>query len=134
MSLLKNFEKMHIVENGMSDLSDSELQKKQRSKQEEYDLTVSMNADGSPMFKSTNYSIWPVQLTLNELPPYLRGRHVVVPLLWYGSKHPNMTLLLQEFASQMQMLAMEGISWHAEGCAINSKVQYGTFTQMCIIP
>lgn len=35
----------------------------------EGDLTVTFNTDGSPLFKSSETSIWPIQLTLNELPP-----------------------------------------------------------------
>ena len=31
-----------------------------------------MNADGAPMFKSSNMSLWPVYLVINELPPHLR--------------------------------------------------------------
>ncbi|KAG0434329.1 hypothetical protein HPB47_019180 [Ixodes persulcatus] len=72
-----------------------------------------MSADGSPMFKSSNCSIWPVHFTLNELPPHLRWRNVICSLLWYGTKHPNMTLLLQAFADQMKELARDGISWNA---------------------
>lgn len=107
-----------------SDITDGEFYRQQRAKLGcgTYDLTVSMNADGSPVFKSANYSIWPVQLTLNELPPHLRWRAVVLPLLWYGAKHPNMTLLLQAFATQMDGLAQEGITWNAGGITVNSKV------------
>ncbi|KAG0416137.1 hypothetical protein HPB47_006700, partial [Ixodes persulcatus] len=82
---------------------------------------MSMNADGSPIFKSANYSIWPIQLTLNELPPCLRWRSPVLPLLWYGSKHPNMTLLLQAFSTQMAHLAQQGITWSTGSSTVNSK-------------
>lgn len=107
-----------------ADITDGEFHRQQRAKLGcgTYDLTVSMNADGSPVFKSANNSIWPVQLTLNELPPHLRWRAVVLPLLWYGAKHPNMTLLLQAFATQMDGLAQEGITWNAGGITVNSKV------------
>ncbi|KAM7304274.1 uncharacterized protein ISCGN_014174 [Ixodes scapularis] len=106
------------------DLTDGDSYRSQRAKLGcgPHDLTVSMNADGSPIFKSANYAIWPVQLTLNELPPCLRWRSVVLPLLWYGAKHPNMTLLLQAFAAQMKTLAQEGITWSAGGSTLNSKV------------
>ncbi|KAG0423625.1 hypothetical protein HPB47_000608 [Ixodes persulcatus] len=91
------------------DITDGDSYRSQRAKVGcgPHDLPMSMNADGRPIFKSANYAIWPVQLTLNELPPCLRWRSVALPLLWYGAKHPNMTLLLQAFAAQMKTLAQE---------------------------
>lgn len=35
-------------------------------------MTITVNADGSPMLKSSNYSIWPVQVRINELPAHLQ--------------------------------------------------------------
>lgn len=109
-----------------TDITDGDFYRDQRAKLGcgVHDLTVSMNADGSPVFKSANYSIWPVQLTLNELPPCLRWRSVVLPLLWYGAKHPNMTLLLQAFTTQMERLAEDGVTWNAGGVTVNSKVSF----------
>ncbi|KAH7984575.1 hypothetical protein HPB52_022849 [Rhipicephalus sanguineus] len=60
----------------------------------EHDLTLTLNSDGSPIFESSKYSIWPVQAITNELPSLLRWKNVVAPSLWYGKEHPNMTLLL----------------------------------------
>lgn len=109
-----------------SDVTDGDFYHQQRAKLgcEPHDLTVSMNADVSPIFKSANYAIWHVQLTLNELPPCLRWRSVILPLLWYGPKHPNMTLLLQAFATQMKGLAEDGITWNADGRTVNCKVTF----------
>ncbi|KAG0424038.1 hypothetical protein HPB47_000199 [Ixodes persulcatus] len=117
--LLESLSRRKAPENtGVSDITDGVFYKQQREKLNcrKQDLTLTMSADGSPMFKSSNYSIWPVHFTLNELPPHLRWRNVICSLLWYGTKHPNMTLLLQAFADQMRELARDGISWNA-GCA-----------------
>lgn len=88
-----------------------------------YDLTGTMNADGSAMLKCSSYSIWPVQLTINELPLLLRTSTVILPL-WYGTKHPNMTLLLQASAKQMRTLAVKGVHWKADRKTIYSKVNF----------
>lgn len=69
-----------------------------------HDLTVTANCDGSPIFNSPKYSMWPVQITLNELTPLLRWKNVMMPLLWYGNEHQNMTLLLEAFVIQLQKL------------------------------
>lgn len=35
------------------------------------DITLTWNTDGIPVFNSSNYSIWPLQASLNELPAHL---------------------------------------------------------------
>ena len=35
-------------------------------------ISLSVNYDGAPKFKSSNMQIWPVQMCINELPPPLR--------------------------------------------------------------
>ena len=37
-----------------------------------YNLSFTLNYDGAPKFKSSNMQIWPIQLSINELPPKLR--------------------------------------------------------------
>lgn len=68
---------------GRSDLTDRESYREQQTQVKcgRHDLSVSLNANGSPVFKSANYSIWPVQLTINELPPLLRWKSTILPLL-----------------------------------------------------
>lgn len=87
-----------------------------------HDLTLTINSDGSPVFKSSKYAIWPVQVTINELPPRLRWKNVLMPLLWYGNEHPDMTLLLQAFVSQMKKLNESGVTWTFGDQQICSKV------------
>ena len=37
-----------------------------------YNLSLTLNYDGAPEFKSSTMQIWPVQMMINELPPHLR--------------------------------------------------------------
>ncbi|XP_075534634.1 uncharacterized protein LOC142568670 [Dermacentor variabilis] len=108
----------------MSDITDGSQYRVTREKvgMAAHDLTVTVNCDGSPVFNSSKYSIWPVQITLNELPPLLRWKNVMMPLLWYGNEHPNMTLLLEAFVIQLQKLNRSGITWTFNGTQICSKV------------
>ncbi|XP_070378134.1 uncharacterized protein [Dermacentor albipictus] len=87
-----------------------------------HDLTLTVNSDGSPVLKSSKYSIWPVQIILNELPPRLRWSNVMAPLLWYGHQHPNMPMLLQAFVHQLEQLNATGITWTLAGTQVRSKV------------
>ncbi|EEC04555.1 hypothetical protein IscW_ISCW003364 [Ixodes scapularis] len=69
----------------LSDIMDGAFYKNQRKKLncQPEDLTLTVSTDGSPMFRSSSYAIWPVHLTLNELPSHLRWNNVICSLLWY---------------------------------------------------
>lgn len=126
VQLYQRLEDIHASPTGdlLSDVTDGTLYKEQRAKLgcSKYDFTLTMNSDGSPAFKSAKYSIWPVQLIVNELPPRMRWTSVIVPLLWYGNTPPNMMLLLQAFATQMSKLAESGVQWSAGNIHITSRV------------
>lgn len=66
------------------------------------DLTVVFNTDGSALYKSSNASVWPIQMTVNELPLPLRSRHSVLAGIWFGHKHPDMLLFLGKFVEAMR--------------------------------
>lgn len=87
------------------------------------DLTLTVNSDGSPVFNSSNYSIRPIQVTPNELPPKLRRSNVMVPLPWYGKQHPDMTLLLQAFVDQLENLNASGVTWTHTNGLISPKIK-----------
>ncbi|KAH9377822.1 hypothetical protein HPB48_021072 [Haemaphysalis longicornis] len=94
-------QKTGVVES-KPDITDGGMYRPIRKQQiSENDLTLTLNADGAPIFKSSNYSRWPVKLVVNELPRYMRQFKVFVPLLWYGQSRPDMTSLLGSFAKQM---------------------------------
>lgn len=38
------------------------------------DITCQWNCDGMPVFKSSNYSIWPIQIMINECTPSIRKK------------------------------------------------------------
>lgn len=63
----------------MSDLTDSQMYKDIRVKISRLDVTLLLNVDGAPIFKSSKYSIWPIQVSINELPPHLRSKNVLIP-------------------------------------------------------
>ncbi|XP_042147437.1 uncharacterized protein LOC121836570 [Ixodes scapularis] len=107
---------------GMSDISDGDAYKAVREKMDLHDLTLTINSDGSPLFNSSKYSIWPVQVMINELPPHLRHKNVLVTMLWYGQTHPDMPLLLTAFVDQMEDLSCEGITWEAGTRTVCSKI------------
>ena len=65
----------------------------------------------SPVFKSSNYSIWPIYFQINELPYKLRTckQNCLLGGLWFGSKKPNMQLFFQPLHKVLQKLASSGL-------------------------
>ncbi|KAK3919201.1 Xin actin-binding repeat-containing protein 2 [Frankliniella fusca] len=66
--------------------------------------------DGSPLSSSSNLSIWPIFLSVNELPPALRMKNLLLGGLWFGLKKPPMDLFLKPFAEHMQSLSTNGFN------------------------
>ncbi|XP_076836800.1 uncharacterized protein LOC143482340 [Brachyhypopomus gauderio] len=71
-----------------------------------YSLTL--NCDGVPVFKSSLYSIWPLQGIVNELPYPVRKENVLLFGLWFGSKKPNVNTFLKPFTLECQKLSTVG--------------------------
>ncbi|XP_040073852.1 uncharacterized protein LOC120846228 [Ixodes scapularis] len=89
----------------------------------EDNLSYTFNSDGASVFKSSNMSIWPIQVTINELPPTLRQKNLLLAGLWCGGKDTNMDMFFSKFADDAVSLATEGFSWQRhDGTVVNSKV------------
>ncbi|XP_016844429.1 uncharacterized protein LOC107981965 [Nasonia vitripennis] len=73
-------------------------------------LTAVFNTDGAPKFKSSQYSIWPLYLMLNELPKQERMNKLITCGLWFNKKKPDMSVFLSTFVDAMNKLTNEGIS------------------------
>lgn len=100
-------------ENVLKDVDSGSLFKKIREKNPSSVklLSLTMNADGATIHKSSKYSLWPVQLILNFLPPAIRYKpeNIIVSTLFYGKDKPNMEDLLYLLAVEMDHLSKEYI-------------------------
>ena len=85
-------------------------------------MSLSYNCDLVPVFQSSNFSIWPLQAMLNELPPQNRKRHIFLVGLWFGSSKPNIAAFLDPFTSEMRRLGSVGMKWLRNGVEVCSKV------------
>ena len=49
-------------------------------------ISLLWNADGASVFKSSNYSIWPLYFVINKLPVHKRWckHNVILGGLWFG--------------------------------------------------
>ncbi|OXA39279.1 hypothetical protein Fcan01_25885 [Folsomia candida] len=89
-----------------------------------FDITCCFNSDGISVFNSSRFSIWPILLSINELPYQLRRKHTLLIGLWFGDKKPNFDVFLQPFLDQSKDLATHGISWTFDGKSIKSNVYF----------
>lgn len=111
-SLLQNLEKIaQKTEQVLSDITDGHLVRLTRKKLgcALHDLTASISTDGSPIFKSSKLSMWPVHIMINELPTITRWQNLLLGGLWFGKGKPDMFLFLNAFVEQFN--AIETILW-----------------------
>lgn len=64
------------------------------------------------MFKSSGATLWPVYLTIENLPPRIRfkNENTITCGLWFGPKKPAMNLLLLPVVKMLRSLYTIGIS------------------------
>lgn len=69
-------------------------------------ISLSWYTDGIPVFKSSHVSIWPVYLTINELPfkDRKKRQNTLLVGFWYGSQKPNMNIVIHKFRAQIEKL------------------------------
>lgn len=85
-------------------------------------MSMSFSCDGVPVFRSSNFSIWPLQGILNELPPKKRKQNVFLIGLWFGSGKPSIVEFLEPFTQELRKLSSVGMRWLRNGQEVCSKV------------
>ena len=65
------------------------------------DMCLTWNMDGIPVFTLSNFSIWLLQLSVNELPSHFWSKNVLLVGLWFGQK-PNMNVFLYHLLKNVQ--------------------------------
>ena len=77
-----------------------------------HNISFMWNTDGIPVFRSSNFSIWPLYFRINELSPNKRGLkdNMILAGLWFGQSKPNMNTYLQPFHSCVVKLEEEGLN------------------------
>lgn len=103
----------HITSESMEDIFDGNEMKRLvlENNLNSNDLTLVWNSDSVPVFESSGYSNWPVQVLVNELPPELRKKHVLFSALWFGKSQPSMDTVLTRMVEEGESLAEEGFWW-----------------------
>ncbi|XP_024876430.1 uncharacterized protein LOC112457524, partial [Temnothorax curvispinosus] len=115
-------EREQVIDNNLQDIHDGRKYKEfiaslPDDHKKSY-LTVIFNSDGSPIFKSAKFSIWPIQIIPNEVPMHVRNQKSIVYSLWFGHDKPNMIYFLRPFVDSMNSLTTNGIV-----CNINNEIR-----------
>ena len=73
-------------------------------------LSLSLNTDGAPLFKSSNISIWPVYMLINELPITQRKKrnYALFYGVWISCRKPQMWSFLKPLYEELNVLGSKG--------------------------
>lgn len=73
-------------------------------------ISFSLNTDGAPLFKSSNISVWPVYLLINELPIAHRKKRMnsLFYGVWISSSKPQMWSFLKPLFEELKLLESDG--------------------------
>jgi len=108
------FNRKKIGENALEDIYDGDEYKKHFEKggilSSPYNFSYSFFTDGVHTGKSNNKTLWPIYLTINELPISERNKYVLLSGLYIGPKDPNQKVFLQPFINEANKLSTEGVS------------------------
>ncbi|XP_052130130.1 uncharacterized protein LOC127751106 [Frankliniella occidentalis] len=87
-------------------------------------LTFQWYTDGAALYSSSNMSVWPVYLTINELPysERFKKENLLVPLIWCGSVKPRGNLLVDEMYDEMASLREVSSMVHAAVKCVSRQV------------
>ncbi|XP_069465487.1 uncharacterized protein [Ambystoma mexicanum] len=128
----------HYSENigNISDIYDGLLYKEMYKKgilSDKNNLSFSMNTDGVPIFKSSNVSMWPVYMLINELPIAMRKKrhNILLYGIWISPGKPPMWSFLQPLYEELALLE-KGYEFHDENGPFVSRCALLTCT--CDLP
>jgi len=92
-------------------------------------ISLACNSDGVPVFKSSNVSMWPVLLSVNEVSFSRRADTMILKSLWFASSKPRIDSYLKPLTDELNILQTDGLQWKdAHGNVLTTKC---TLT-MCI--
>ena len=96
------------------------------------DLSIQWNVDGVSYFKSSNCSIWPIQMSVNELPYRLGKKNIILCGLWEGVNKPCMNLYLKPFVTELIELQNNGI-FFTTFLHIHELIKIKVYAILCIV-
>ncbi|KAJ1519780.1 hypothetical protein ONE63_005034 [Megalurothrips usitatus] len=125
-ALSYRFKRQKCVESNWEDVYDGSLYKNLTSNgmplSDPNNFSYAFNTDGVAFGSSSHQQLWPVYITINELPPKLRTKHMLLVGIWVGKSEPDMQVMLRPFVQEANELSVVGVDWVCHNVMKNSKV------------
>ena len=67
-------------------------------------------------------SLWPIYVSINELPPKERRANILLVGLYYSKHDPDQQFFLKPFVQEANQLSSQGFTWKHKGTSVLSKV------------
>lgn len=74
----------------------------------ENDISIQWNTDGVSIFNTSKWSIWPIQVAVNELPYRIRNNNILLCGIWFTESKPSMNMYLKPFVEELSELYTTG--------------------------
>lgn len=97
------------------DIQDGDLQKEEASNPPK--VTWMVYKDGASAFGSVHFEMWPLILSINELPysERFKKENIIVPAIWCGPGKPQPNVLLKAILPELKLLKDEGVDFDISG-------------------
>ena len=128
------------MQNNIEDIDDGELYRSFSQKNGFLDdpnnVSFMWYMDGVPLFKSSKVSIWPMFLSINELPysERIKPENMLFAGMWYGKSKPTMSLFLKPFYESLNELRNVGVEVDCEHCTKSFTVKGILLCGTCDLP
>ncbi|KAL7298832.1 hypothetical protein TKK_0008571 [Trichogramma kaykai] len=86
------------------------------------DIILQMNTDGVKLFKSSAFTLWPIQMEIANLLYHDKRQNTILTALWFGNDKPEMNTFLKPTVDELKDLHEEGITLILNDEEINIKV------------
>ncbi len=98
-------------------------------------IEVAFNTDGISPFKSSRLSVWPLFVSVLNLPPYLRclKHNIVTYIFWVATSKPPMNCFLRKFKKMIDKLNATGLKTTGTK-TFSIKPLYGVFDMIAKAP
>ncbi|XP_052129439.1 uncharacterized protein LOC127750864 [Frankliniella occidentalis] len=87
-----------------------------------FNFSFTFFTDGVAYGKSSNKTIWPIYLTVNEIPYHERIKYFILAGVYAGPKDPKELYFMKPFVDALNVLSSTGINWIYNGEEVTSIV------------
>ncbi len=101
-----------------------------------HNISFMMYTDGVPLFKASNFSIWPLCFVINELPYQKRMKkdNMLFAGIWFGCGKPPVYTYLKPFSEMLKCMEENGVQISLPDCQSKITVKAMLLCCTCDMP